>query len=214
MRILFAALLALMLSSGVSYAQADSLNRKRMVHYYPYDLEVGGVWAGQYDIGNGIHSVGFNYINASAALFQSHWRVALAIQAIAFRPGSSPAPGVYGPIHILFSRYCYSGYAMAGWEHQPATQWGRAVGLRAGFAYRRRSDSFFVFSRPGEVDVAGARYYELGARLEAYGDLVRYRRIFLRGRVAYNLFSIANPRKHPNQAEASLNLGISLGRKR
>jgi hypothetical protein len=103
---------------------------------------------------------------------------------------------------------------MLGWSTTLGSHWSRTIGVRAGPECRRRADSRIRYDWPYEPKFNVEDYYELGARLEAYGDLVRYKRIFLRARVAYNLFSIANPQKHPNQAEASLNLGISLGKRR
>ncbi len=103
---------------------------------------------------------------------------------------------------------------MLGWSFVLGNQSGREIGFRAGPEYRHRFDSALRYNAPWEPELKSTSYNELGARFEAYADLIRYKRVFLRGRIAYNLFSFSNSSKHPNQAEIMGTIGISLGKKR
>jgi hypothetical protein len=207
-------LLAVALWPAVILAQADSLKARKPAYRYPYTFEVGGTWVKASDISKRFWFAGFWNVNASAVLLQSDWSICLALHAGGIWNQYEPPRGATTSTNFIQNRYYYMASPMIGWSKPISQRSGRLFGLRIGPEYQYRFDNISVYGTPYDFLGGGARYYELGARLEAYGDLVRYKRIFLRGRVAYNLFSIANPRKHPNQAEASLNLGIRLGRKR
>ncbi len=103
---------------------------------------------------------------------------------------------------------------MPGYSFLRSVRKHKAIGVRVGGMYRYRFDQVWVIALPRELRGDGFVFHELGARFEAYADVIRYKRAFLRARAAYNLFSFSNTRKHPNQAELMGTIGISLGKKR